>query len=250
MEKSILIAASNYDEHAYGPVTAILDSKGFNVVTYLTDKALSGEDDFHVYVNEDAEVQLAYNGQPIDVENIGAAWFRKLLAFEPITSDPTKKLYINSEILHLHDTIWDLYPDNLWLNSPNNIKRADRKIRQLQVAKLAGFTIPPTIISSTWENIEQNLMPNYDEDIIVKTIRGIINDEETIKAHFTTVLTHEQILAMKNSVSPYLGLYQPFIDKLREWRVTVVGNDVHSASIETDLAAKDPYLANFYPLVF
>lgn len=80
MKKPILIASASFDEHSYGPVSRLLEHRGYSVVVYKTDKLLSGEDQFTIDLRDNALV-LTYNGVSIMPEDIGAAWYRKVGSF-------------------------------------------------------------------------------------------------------------------------------------------------------------------------
>lgn len=244
MEKPILITSASLDEHAYGPVREHLEKAGYPTVVYRTDKVLVGEESFLVDVTDNGELMVKYNNLDISPANIGAAWYRKLgNFFQDIPNDRAKQLYLNNEFSHLHDTVWPLYPQETWLNSPDSIRKADRKLLQLIVARELGFTIPETIISSDWSDISTRLLPDADSQMIVKTVRGIISDREKLKALYTTVLDAETVERMTSSggISPFPGLYQPFLGKRKEWRVTMVGDEAFSAAIYTDNDAKDDW---------
>lgn len=240
MEKSpILIASASLDEHAYGPVSSLLEDKGYAVVVYKTDKVISGEDQLNLHINSEAALTITYNDTPILPEDIGAAWFRKLTAFDQGSlQDRAKQLYINSELTHFHNALWELYPENKWLNAPARIRQADGKFQQLLLAHEVGLNVPDTVISSDWDEIRTKLLIDDSDTIIVKTIRGIISDKEKLKAMYTTKLDVNMIENMRDKVSPFPGIYQPFFDKYREWRVTVVGESVFPAAIYTTGEAK------------
>lgn len=139
----------------------------------------------------------------------------------------------------MHDTVWALYPEELWLNSPDNMHASERKLSQLLLARELGFTTPQTVVSSRWEFIEKRLDPSK-RPIIAKMIRGIIADETAVKAFSTTKIDNSLIGRLRHAI-PFPGIYQPFIEKAREWRVTVVGNRVFSAAIYTHATAKDDW---------
>ena len=187
---------------------------------------------------------IDYNGVSILPENLSAAWYRKKASFGLPNADTqlAKQLYMNNEVRALHDTIWpQLYPENIWLSSPAKIIRADRKLGQLQLAHEIGFNVPETVVSSHWGFIGATLLSRDDAQIIVKMMRGVISDDNQIKALPTTVLHHQRVYDLRGCTAPFPGIYQPYVEKAREWRVTVVGDDVFPVAIYTDKGAKDDW---------
>lgn len=218
MEKPILIASASFDEHAYGPVSEILEQKGFPVIVYKTDQLLLGKDQFTIDLTHE-EPTISYNGASILPEDLSAAWYRKVGSFSLPDADtqPAKQLYMNNELRSLHDTIWpQFYPDNIWLSPPANIARADRKLGQLMVAREVGFSVPETIVGSDWDLITSQLLPTSDSLMIVKMMRGVISDSNQLKSMHTTIIDQQKADELKDYTSPFPGLYQPFIDKARE----------------------------------
>jgi hypothetical protein len=244
MEKHILIASSTFDEHAYAPVTEILEHRGYPVVIYKTDKLLSGEDQFTIDLTQSNTPSISYNGTSILPEDISAAWYRKVGSFSLSDADQqlAKQLYMNNEVRALHDTIWpQFYPDDIWLSPPANIARADRKLGQLMMAHEVGFSVPKTVVSSNWGDISTKLLTPDDPQMIIKMMRGVISDGNQLKSMHTTVVDQHEVDRLEGYTSPFPGLYQPFVEKAREWRVTVVGNDVFPVAIYTGEDAKDDW---------
>jgi hypothetical protein len=242
IEKPVLITAASLDEHAYGPVRQILESKGFPVIVYRTDKVLNGEEQFCLEINVNGELDISYNNASIAPEDISAAWCRKIGAFgfEDTDKDRAKHLYLTNEIRYLHETIWTLYDDDIWLNPPGKMRQADRRLWQLLVAHDLGFSIPKTVVSGDWLSIDSHLLSSH-EQIIVKMIRGVISDRDQIKSLYTTPLNQAKIDEIRDHTTPFPGLYQPYIKKAREWRVTVVGENIFAAAIYTSENAKDDW---------
>lgn len=242
MEKPILITAASLDEHAYGPVSSILESWGFPVVVYRTDKVLSGEENLRAGVTSQGDLDINYDGQSIAPGDIGAAWCRKVANFslERIAQDRARQLYVYNEIRYLHDTLWALYPEKIWLNAPERMRQADKKLGQLLVAHDVGFSIPETVVGSNWDDIGSRLLFN-NHRMVVKMIRGVISEDDKIKSLYTTPLDADQVDEIRDHTTPFPGIYQTFVDKAREWRVTVVGDKVFPAAIYTDDSAKDDW---------
>ncbi|HET9173842.1 MAG TPA: hypothetical protein VFN56_01010 [Candidatus Saccharimonadales bacterium] len=241
-DRPILIAATSLDEHAYAPVCKFLESAGHPVVLYRTDRVISGADLLELNLSESGNLNIRYNHTPIEPGAVSAAWYRKVANFTlpQLVHDRARQLYVNSEIRHLHEDLWSLYPESLWLNAPERMRRHDRKIGQLMLAKEVGFSIPETLMASDWEAVEQHLLDHNDE-IIVKVARGIISEGDRLKALYTTRLDKHRIQQLKSDVTPFPGLYQPFLQKHREWRVTVVGDNVFPVAIYTNENARNDW---------
>jgi hypothetical protein len=243
MKKPVLIAAASFDEHAYGLVSRLLEAQGYPVVVYRTDQLLVSEDQFTIDLDK-VPPAIRYNGVSIRPEDLSAAWYRKVASFGLPDADTqlAKQLYMNNEVRALHDTIWpQFYPEDIWLSSPTKLAQADRKLGQLLIAREVGFTVPTTVVSSQWEVIGTTLLAAEGSQIIVKMMRGVISDGNQIKALPTTILDQEAVDALTGYTSPFPGLYQPYIEKAREWRVTVVGDNVFPVAIYTEESAKDDW---------
>lgn len=243
MKGPILIAAASFDEHTYGPVCRVLEQNGYPVLVYKTDKLLSGEDQFTIDLRGHVPA-ITYNGISIRPAHVSAAWYRKVASFGLPDADTqlAKQLYMNNEVRALHDTFWpQFYPEEIWLSSPAKIVQADRKLGQLLAARRAGFSIPGTVVSSNWQAISEALLMGDDTRIIVKMMRGVVSEDNEIRALSTTVLDQRRVADLETYTSPFPGLYQPFIQKAREWRVTVVREDVFPVAIYTDDSAKDDW---------
>jgi len=241
-EKSILIATSSNDSHAYVPVGEALESQGYTPIIYKSDKVIQGEESFSLLVNEDGMLDITYQGVHIEPDRIGAAWYRKPGAFAPPDSeiDLAKQQYMNNEVRSLHGTIWPLYDEQKWLNSPGHIVRGEQKLRQLIVASKMGFSILNTLVTNDWDSVRE-LQGDDQKILAIKMIRGVLAENNQLKGMHTTPLSPQEVERLSTSTVPFPGLIQPFASKLREWRVTVVGEDVFSASIYTDFTAKDDW---------
>lgn len=243
MNKPVLIASARADEPTYKPVCEILERNSYPIIVYQTDRVLSGEDRYILELTSEGKLSIDYNGVSILPENVSAAWYRKVGNFALPYEEPqvAKQLYINNETRHLHEMAWGLYPEDIWLSSPENLVRADRKLKQTLVARAVGFSIPQTVISSDWDTISAKLLPTDNAHMVVKMLRGVISDNNQLKAMYTNVIGRQKVESLKAYTYPFPAFYQPYIEKAREWRVTVVGEQVFSAAIYTDENAKDDW---------
>lgn len=241
MTKSILIASSSRDEVTYRPVADILERRGNQVITYHGDKVVTGEEKINLNIS-DGELVIGYEGQSIAPQDISAAWYRKVGNITLLDAGPdrAKYMHINDEVRRTHDAIWSLYPEDIWLNSPDKNHRNQRKLGQLLLADELGFVTPETVVSNDWDYIDSSLLSD-GQQIVVKMMHGVIAENDRIKGLYTTPLNQMRLDEIRNHTIPFPGTYQPFIEKAREWRVTTVGDSVFSAAIYTDVSAKDDW---------
>jgi glutathione synthase/RimK-type ligase-like ATP-grasp enzyme len=185
----------------------------------------------------DETTQISYNGEELNLSALQAAWYRhpQLLGLD--FPDKGKQMCIEQEITDLQESLWLMVPEDAWLNSPQNMVRAQSKLAQLAVARELGFSIPSTIVSNEWKAIDNQLGA---DDIIVKMSRGLLYEEDGTKAVYTTRLT-PGLRGSLHSNSPFPGIFQTYETKRREWRITAVGDEFFDAAIYTDPGAKDDW---------
>ena len=238
----IVIATSTFDEAAFEPVRKRLEDRGCSVVTYLTDKVLTEFQHFQLAIDVDGVLSVHYEDVDISPHNVGSAWLWKVTSFRnrDAATNLAKQLSLVNEMTQTQHAIWSLYPDEIWLNSPRSTYRANLKLEQLVIARRVGFIIPPTVVTNQWSDVEEMLMRDGG-DAIVKMSRGVIADHNTVKGMYTTRLTRELVADLRERAVAFPGIYQSYVEKRREWRVTVVGDRVFSAAIYTRDDAKEDW---------
>ena len=239
----ILIASSSLDSSTHEPVYRKLRASGESVVLYETDRVMSGEQRFVLKFADDGTPLIWCDGIDIRPGEVAAAWLWKVGSFRnaDATTNVSKQLSMVNEMVLWNSSIWDLYSEDVWLNAPSRIAAADRKLSQLSVARSLGLAIPETVVSSTWDDLGDSSLCKEATSIIVKMLRGVIADQNEIRAMYTEVLTADRLQALQRVARPFPGLYQAFIQKAREWRVTLVGDQVFAVAIYTEESAKDDW---------
>lgn len=120
----------------------------------------------------------------------------------------------------------------LWVNHPLHNQAAEFKIRQLQVAPEIGFQVPRTLITNDPQKAT-NFYHQCGENIVAKTLHdGMVEYDDGCLLIFTTRVL-EAHLERINSVRYAPCLFQEYIPKLVELRVTVVGDHVFAAEIHS-----------------
>lgn len=136
--------------------------------------------------------------------------------------------YMQTEVAYTLEGIYSLLHDAFWISPVWAIRKAENKLKQLQVAQQLGFVIPLSIVSNVPLHVKEFLQ-QYENDCIIKPIHnGHISDSHQPRVVFTNLLdfkpSDDQIKASPNYI-------QKQIHKKKDIRVTVVGNTVFAAAI-------------------
>ncbi|MCL5113401.1 MAG: hypothetical protein M1554_02895 [Patescibacteria group bacterium] len=231
------VFSTSIDCPTYKPVVDNLNIRGYSTWVYNADKVASGSDSLEIQINDNEDFKVVYNGAIHRSEHIRSAWYRHPYLLSLQISDKAKELCLEREIDLLQESIWLQVSDNSWLNHPLVMDRWRTKLAQLSLAKTLGFNIPRTVVANSWQVIDQSLQ---DENIIIKMPRGLSYENNKSKILYTTKLNKSLRESLSNH-NPFPGIYQEFLGKKREWRITVIGDDVFEAAIYTTEDAKDDW---------
>lgn len=233
----IAIFSSSVDAPTYGPVMERLVAQGYEPWLYKADDIMAGTDSLQVHIDEQGELVLVHNDHSYTLSHIRSAWFRHPQIIGQQAKSTPHQLAIEHEVKAIQESIWQQIPETSWLNPPAKMMSAQAKLSQLVLAREIGFTIPETLVTNNWNAVDE-LLDNGD--IIIKMPRGILHGEAQPKVLYTTVLNKDMWNQLTES-NPFPGIYQQRISKEREWRVTIVGEDVFNAAIYTTMDAKDDW---------
>ena len=160
-----------------------------------------------------------------------SVWYRRTKLPDIKANNEGERIFILNEI--------DAFIHNLfgviklkWLSNPLAILRAENKFMQLSLAKKIGFNVPKTLI--TTDKRELTSFINNNRKTVIKPVsKGRINyPNNTSKLIFTNIITKKVIDEIESfELTP--AIYQEYIDKEYELRVTVIGKDIFSASVNS-----------------
>lgn len=233
--KDIFIATSSLDVLHTESVVRHLKRANCRPIIYEADKVLTGTKRFAIFFDK-KQFSIKYEDLIINQDAVGAAWFRKADYFNLNLQDEAKQFYLEAEARELQRGIFAALPDRYWLSAPSKVERGKDKLMQLRLAQKVGFDIPTTVVSNNWEEIRRVLPPL----LIMKTSRGRLYENNRQKGVFAAILNDNNLNDMRQT-RPFPGIFQSYIPKAREWRVTVVGEEVFSAAVYTTTKAKDDY---------
>lgn len=234
--EKILIASSSFDEATWGPIASAIEARGYETVIFEADKVALGSTTFEISLSNHDGLEVYYAGNRFCLDAIQAAWYRRTSFIADTAQDASQQLAIDSERKAAQMAMWASITDAKWLNSPENIQRANRKISQLDRAQSIGFTIPTTVVANEWRAINDAL----PEKIIYKSSYPLLYEAREVRSLFTTAFDNDPT-KLPQARNPFPGIWQNHLDKAREWRITVVGDDFFDAAIYTADDAKDDW---------
>lgn len=241
MAEQIFIASNGFDVGHVAPVAQLLEQRGFDVINYQADFVSIGRIPLSAVIDPQDGLRITYGGHDLRLSDIGAAWSRRPKSFGPSVSgeDRGKRMSLDGEWAASQQVIFDAIPENRWLNSPIAMRQAGNmhKLNQLVLARTVGFTIPTTVVSNEWSTIKEELPQG---PIIYKGFNGDLYEDNTVKAVHTTVLSNPDRLPAEELL-PLPGIWQDYQPKLREWRITLIGDHSFDVAIYTDEAARDDW---------
>jgi glutathione synthase/RimK-type ligase-like ATP-grasp enzyme len=165
-------------------------------------------------------------------DEIEAVWFRRVKF--PVLNDmlsTKEKEYMYNEIDAFFKNLWETI-DAKWLSIPHFTYRAESKLLQLKKAGQLEFNLPKSLISSDAEEIS-NFYYELNKNVIIKPLYNNRYRGDALDwLIYTNKLTDEKLESLSKA-APLHSIYQECIQKKLELRVTVVGNEVFAASVDS-----------------
>lgn len=179
---------------------------------------------------------LHLSDREVRLDEVGCAWYRRPTAFEfPKGLNTEERRWAQHEARRAVGGILAALPR--WLNHPCDIARSEYKPVQLQMARAVGLTVPPTLITNDAEAARR--FAKEHGQIAYKPLSSAgISEEGRYKLVYANRLTEGDIT---DTVSATAHLFQKWVDKTYEVRLTVVDDVFFAVRIdaESDASAVD-----------
>jgi hypothetical protein len=181
---------------------------------------------------------LPENGQLVDCDNIKAVWYRKPdLPRLPSNLEKSTKEYAYNECRQGLSGFYNSLSDCFWISPIQNIMRAGNKPFQLSTAAKLDFSIPDTIVTNDPERAYQ-FYKNHNSSVVYKTLSdGLFSSREgpwenaRVNGYIYTTPLSPQGKEDFKDVTNCPCLFQEYVPKKFELRITIVGNKVFAAEI-------------------
>lgn len=243
----ILVITSKRDSHI-GPVASQIHKAGIPWVRLNTEDFANN---IEIQLSPTTGIGILYvrdSGKTIDLQQVHSVWYRKP---DPVnvshySLEPPALDYVEAELNEVLLGLYALLCEAKWINDPFRSRIAHRKLLQLKIAKQVGFATPRTLVTNN-PHAALEFGRSLKSGIAVKSLGAIsITQELDGGVHqqygiFTRRITTEELLKVEDKICHMPTLFQEFIEKQFELRITVVGRQVFACRIESraDLPADD-----------
>lgn len=178
------------------------------------------------------EKQNKFQFQIDNLNSFNSVWFRRTKLPNLQIKNDAEKFYLLGEYDALLSNLYSQLNTKRWLSHPNNVYQAENKIFQLQAAQKIGFSIPDTIITNQ-HSVLKEFIAKHNQNVIVKPLsQGRIKQHSGIKTIYTNKISIDIINNLDNySLTP--SIYQEYIEKEYELRITVVNEKIFAAKVDS-----------------
>lgn len=230
----ILILTEPFDPHADYVVQKLQERSAdfirFNPAQFPSQAEISLS---YSFVGQ-AQYKLCVGEHCINLNNIKSVWYRRpqLPVPQQDIVDKLSRDFVEEECRTFIGDLWNLL-DCFWLPAPPlAIRKAQYKASQLKVAAEIGFELPPTLITNNPKeflefyrqhngNIVSKLVGTSFQNVVGKTF-----------CRYTEVVSKRDV-GYAYAVRYCPVIFQAYIPKRLELRITVVGQKVFAAEIHS-----------------
>lgn len=223
MNSRVLIFAPQDDAHATA-VNWALRQSGIDVAFAPSVRA---DKDTRVAIWA-GEEGLRMDGSmcPID-RNLRAVWYRRPRSPEAGACHEADRAFIVGQWQRFQNNFFGLAEnllDALWINRPEMAERAENKLVQMHAARQVGLSLPDTVISNDAKDV-QAMLQRWPR-VVFKTFYPYNwKSASTGSMYSMSVKLLDAASALpEESIAVCPGIFQRYIEKAYDVRVTVIGD--------------------------
>lgn len=204
----------------------------------LNSEDLSEADYSVQFSTDSAESVVTVFGRSLELDTVASVWFRR--QFSPRTAHavaPAQSRFADGELSALIEGLLPRHASR-WIDDPDRVRLAERKLYQLRCANALGIRFPNTIVSSDIGELRAFAEAHSTGVVCKPMFRGLFQSGTELRSAYTRIASPAEFDALKDT-RVFPTLLQQFIPKGRDLRVTVIGRSYFGVEIETDDGAVD-----------
>jgi glutathione synthase/RimK-type ligase-like ATP-grasp enzyme len=232
----LLIVTEKWDPHADW-VEEELNRRSLNWVRFhLSDFPTAAHATYSAGSDSD-DASLTVRGTVIPLSSVDGVWYRRTETFGlPDSLSAVERGVAQAECREFVQGLWSQLASARWLSAPPAIRAASSKAEQLLRACRFGFEVPETCVSNEPDAIRAfvDAMSHRGERVIYKPHTTIIVEAENgrVGVAYTRLLGAAELERLAEiRLTP--GIFQRYVPKRLELRVTVIGTSVFACAIDS-----------------
>ncbi|MEV6128111.1 ATP-grasp ribosomal peptide maturase [Streptomyces violaceusniger] len=250
MPEPVLIVAAS-DDWPTDRVVVALESRGIEVFRMDTADfpqrfVLAGRiDQASGWAGE-----LATEQRTVDLSRVGAVYYRAPGAFRlpEGMSGPEERFAAAQARAGLGGVLSAL--ECRWVNHPTAMARAEYKPVQLAAARACGLIIPPTLITNRPEDVRAFADETGGQIVCKPVASPVLIENGRLKSVYTRRLRPEDLADLRG-IDTTAHLFQSWVSKEHEVRLTVVGERMFAAAIHAGSeAAHEDWRSDYGSLTY
>jgi glutathione synthase/RimK-type ligase-like ATP-grasp enzyme len=190
---------------------------------------------------------LKLRAHDVALDEVTSVWYRRPVPPPPdLTIDTARARWAQTEAREALEGVWRTL-DARWVNHPDRNIAASSKPAQLSAAERLGFRVPETLMTNDADAARRFVERQPSGAVVKPLLSGRLTVDGEEKLFFTTrLMPGQQVPWDRLGREPYL--FQAFVDKRADIRVTVIGDQAHAVAIDsqqhpdtrTDFRRTDP----------
>lgn len=234
---TVLIMTEPDDIHAV-LVSLALEQKGSKCkLFYSADMPSIQKNNLYFSGEQSTWSTIVDENNEIDwnVKEIDSIWWRRPrrpYIPENIHQDDIK--FVQKENSIYHDSIpYMLNNEAWWVNPIESTYRTRSKITQLKIAQICGFNLPETLVSNSPDEIKKFISQSRSSSVIYKPFSPHFwMEDQGMKLLYTDKVSLQD-LPSDNMLQVVPGIYQKYVEKKYELRVTCFGSYISAVKINS-----------------
>lgn len=236
MKKDVVLVLTNSKDGLHSEVIVKkLQERGVRVFRFDVDALTRGDVRIDFRSREEKWKFTITSGEDIlHSREIKSIWYRR--PYQNWTygiQDPKQKGFAEKELKSFLEDMWlGLQEDCFWVNHPYHQERTMKKMTQLRLAHELGFKTPDTLVTNTPDEAKA-FWERHNRKIIYKTLDQGYIDYGEIGFEIQTCLVEQKHIDILNLITITPSLFQEYIEKDYELRVTVIGDKMFPVKIDS-----------------
>ncbi len=238
---TVLIITHSQDNASIPLVMQAISSRGEKAFRFDTDR-FPTEILLDVYYGDSERLIITDNDHKVDLNDVSAVWYRRIAIGAKIPTTMEKQMR-QASIQESRVTVQGMIASirGFHLDPIPNIRRAENKQLQIQVAREIGLDTPRTLTTNNPEAVKQ-FAQECSQNMITKMLSSfaIYDGKGAENVVFTNPVTIEDLENLEGlKFCPMT--FQENIPKALELRTIIVGKSVFTAAVNSQSRDKSRY---------